>query len=229
MLKSSGDCRGSPICGHFPATSIFVLANDSYVGHWKFGHWKGAPLFQSPRNNYQGSAIPKHDFAKMNYWLAKYNKTGPDQGFLLDLGCSKRAVGVRLKNTHNRKSNPRTHLGDLGTNRGTKRFRLLGSTRSPDGPWQIILEANLEYRFSRKERPPPVKQLIFENPLLVRFVKFELLEFWGLGGGLQYFSIVGEDDAGNLPPKVFSKKDHLVAQMHNLNLKISQDIIFPEF
>ena len=121
-----------------------------------------------------------------------------------------------MKNTHNRKSDPRAHLGDLGTKRGTKRFRLLGSTRSPDGPWQIILEANLEYRYSRKERPPPVKQLIFENPLLVRFVKFELLQFWGLGGGLQYFSIVGDDDAGNLPPKVFLQK--IITWLHKCTI-----------
>merc|ERR1711974_521908 len=77
------------------------------------------------------------------------------------------------------------------------RFRLLGSRRSVEGPWQMILEANLED--SRQKESPPVKQLLFESPLVVRFIKFELLEFWGKGGGLQHLSVLAEEDAGVRP------------------------------
>ena len=126
---------------------------------------------------------------KFNFWLAPQKKAGPEQGFTLDLGCAKNVVGVHLKNTHNRGN----------WDRGTKRFKLLGST-SAAGPWQTegwqtILESNLED--SRQQRPPPVKKLLFEETLVVRFLMFQLLEFWGEGGGLQHLSVLTEVDAGD--------------------------------
>ena len=53
-----------------------------------------------------------------------------------------------MKNTHNRQYRDRS----------TKKFRLLGSPTSAEGPWQTLLEANLED--SRQQRPPPIKQLM---------------------------------------------------------------------
>ena len=119
-----------------------------------------------------------------NIWLAPNKRAGPETGFTLDLGCVKKAEGVRLKNTHNRQYRDRS----------TKKFRLLGSPTSAEGPWQTLLEANLED--SRQQRPPPIKQLMFENPQNVRFIKFELLEFLQWGGGLQYFEVLSKDAAG---------------------------------
>ena len=80
--------------------------------------------------------------------------------------------------------------------RGTKRFRLLGSANdSTDGSWRVILEQNLED--SRKQTPPPTLELMFQDSLVIRFIKFEMLEFWGNGGGLQYFTVIlGNDDSG---------------------------------
>ena len=44
---------------------------------------------------------------------------------------------------------------------------------------------------SRKQDPPPIQNLTLDNSVIVRFVKFELLEYWGnLGGGLQYFKVM---------------------------------------
>ena len=148
-----------PDCGRFPASSLFLLEDDRVVGKNKLG------------------------LDKMNYWLAEDQKVGPEQGFTLDLGCSKKAVGVRLKNTHNYK----------WADRSTKKFRLLGSNSVADGPWKTILEANLEVSMYQKN--PPVQQLPLDFPMVLRFVKFELLEFWGKGGGLQYFVVQTEDDA----------------------------------
>ena len=123
-------------------------------------------------------------YGSANYWLAEDERAGPDQGFLLDLGCPKTIVGIRLKNTQNR--------GLL--DRGTKRFRLLGSANdSTDGSWEVILEQNLED--STKQTPPPTLELMFQDSLVVRYIKFELLEFWGNGGGLQYFAVMLGNDA----------------------------------
>ena len=82
-------------CGKFPVSSILSLGNDSAVGN------------------------------QFNYWLTEDGKVGPGQFFLLNLGCTKKAVGVQLKNTHNR------HFRD----RGTKRFKLLGATATAR-PWK---------------------------------------------------------------------------------------------
>ena len=121
-----------------------------------------------------------------NIWLTPNKRAGPGTGFTLDLGCVKKAEGVRLKNTHNRGFRDRS----------TKKFRLLGSLTNADkGPWQTLLEANLEDS-RQQRRPPPIKQLMFENPQNVRFIKFELLEFLQWGGGLQYFEVLAKDDAG---------------------------------
>ena len=94
------------------------------------------------------------------------------------LGCRKTVRGVFLKNTHNAGFRDRS----------TKKFRILGST-TKNGPWQELLVANLED--SRQQDPPPVQQLTFANSAVVSFVKFELLEYHGSGGGLQYFAIEG--------------------------------------
>merc|ERR1712130_1084814 len=63
---------------------------------------------------------------------------------------------------------------------------ILGSTTN-NGPWQELLVANLED--SRQQDPPPLQQLMFANSAVVSFIKFELLEFYGNGGGLQYFAV----------------------------------------
>ena len=45
---------------------------------------------------------------------------------------------------------------------------------------------------TRHQDPEPLQQLMFDNSAVVRFIKFELLEFYGNGGGLQYFAVAGE-------------------------------------
>ena len=111
-----------------------------------------------------------------NYWLAEHREAGPDQGFTLYLGCKKTVVGALLRNTHDAEYR----------DRGTKKFQLLGSANE-DGPWQKLLEENLED--SRNQSLPPVLQFMFDQPAEVSFIKFDVLEYWGEGGGLQYIEI----------------------------------------
>ena len=93
----------------------------------------------------------------------------------MSLGCSTTVWGVSLRNTHN----------SYARDRSTKKFRVLGSA-TDNGPWEELLVADLED--SRLQNPPPVQQLMFANPAVMSFIKFELLEYWGNeGGGLQYF------------------------------------------
>ena len=111
-----------------------------------------------------------------NYWLTENGKVGEEQGFIMSLECQKTVVGVNLRNTQNAEHRDRS----------TKKFRILGSA-DKNGPWQELLLANLED--SRLQDPPPFQQLMFPNSAVVSFVKFELLEYYGNGGGLQFFEV----------------------------------------
>ena len=127
----------------------------------------------------QSDEEEKRDGKKFaNYWLSEDKKKGEGQGFVMNLGRSKTVRGVYLKNTHNAKYRDRS----------TKKFRILGSD-TEDGPWQELLVADLED--SRQQKPPPLQHLMFENSAAVSFIKFELLEYYGTGGGLQYFAVPG--------------------------------------
>ena len=112
---------------------------------------------------------------KENYWLAQ-NQARDGQGFTLDLKCSRQVSGVSLKNTHNFKSR----------DRATKRFELQGR-RSTSDSWVAMMDTELED--SRYQSPPPVQHFRLNQTQVVRFVRFKLKDYWGRGGGLQYFAV----------------------------------------
>ena len=128
----------------------------------------------SKESDYSWTQDPKDP---TNFWLAEGGKVGEEQGFIMSLGCQKTVVGVNLRNTHNAGFRDRS----------TKKFRILGSA-DKNGPWQELLLANLED--SRRQDPPPLQQLMFPNSAAVSFLKFELLEYYGRGGGLQFFEVI---------------------------------------
>ena len=111
-----------------------------------------------------------------NYWLSENKKTGKNQGFVMSLGCKKTVVGVNLVNTHNAGHHDRS----------TKKFRVLGSD-TKDGPWEELLVSG-DLEDSRRQSPPPLQQLKLTKSADVSFIKFELLKYYGHGGGLQYFA-----------------------------------------
>ena len=111
---------------------------------------------------------------RSNFWSAGNGEAGKNIGFVLGLGCRKMVSGVWLKNMHNPPYN----------DRGTKMFRLLGSSTFSDGPWKRLIGNLLE---DSRKKVPTVKTLMFDKPLVLRYLKFELVEYWGSGGGLQYF------------------------------------------
>ena len=118
--------------------------------------------------------------AKENYWLAEH-RSKVDQGFTLDLKCLSRVTEISVKNTHNFKSK----------DRATKRFVLEGR-RSTSDSWEYLLEKELED--SRQQTSPPVQHFQLEEPREVRYLRFQLKEYWGDGGGLQYFAVCAKSD-----------------------------------
>ena len=56
------------------------------------------------------------------------------------------------------------------------------------GPWIPILDEELED--SRQMADPlPLQTFLLSKTTTSQYVKFELLSWWGQGGGLQYFDI----------------------------------------
>ena len=129
---------------------------------------------------------------RTNYWLAKYHSPA---SFILNLGCILNFDGIRLVNTHNR----------WAKNKGTKQFkyvinainlfrfcklllsRLFVSTTG-SGPWTEILEKEL--KDSRCSQDPlPLQTIPLEKKISSQFLKFELISWWGIGGGLLYFDV----------------------------------------
>ena len=111
-----------------------------------------------------------------NYWLAPKQSSAE---FVLDLGCEKISNMVELVNTHN--GNHR--------NRATKEFKVSISNYQA-GPWNEVVYETLED--SRNQTDPlPVQTFPFSLPFEVtaRFVKFNLISWYGEGGGLQYFAL----------------------------------------
>ena len=71
-------------------------------------------------------------------------------------------------------------------------------SETEDGPWKMVLQTTLDD--SRKQTDPLPEQEFSIAPTQGRFVKFELVSFYGNGGGLQYFNI------NNKGPKVVKEK-----------------------
>ena len=127
-----------------------------------------------------------NDFAdSATFWLAEPKKAGKEQGFIMDLGCVTAVEGVSFRNTHNRQFRDRS----------TRKFKLLGSSEQ-NGPWSELLLAHLVD--SRNQDVPPVETRTFVSSTVVRYIKFELLAFWGNGGGLQYFKVITGRPKGTL-------------------------------
>ena len=111
-----------------------------------------------------------------NYWL------GPDQTaaeFVLDLGCNKILNLVELVNTHS----------GSHRNRGTKEFKVSVSLYEA-GPWDQVVFQTLEDPREQTD-PLPVQTFPFSSgeEVSARFVKFNLISWYGRGGGLQYFNV----------------------------------------
>ena len=109
-----------------------------------------------------------------NYWLAP--DSGGEKQFILDLHKQRLINTILLVNIHNADSNDRS----------TKEFKVLLSN-FPSGPWREVLHETLE---DSSQMTDPLPLLEFPiTPTVGRYVKFSLLSFYGLGGGLNYFAV----------------------------------------
>ena len=116
------------------------------------------------------------DNGNANYWLGKRGRTW-GQGFTLRVDlCARMIAGVQIKNT----KYPRTH------NKGTKGFRLSASL-DEFGRWETLGDYTLP---NPGGNTPTLLNFTFGEPVELQFLKFDLISFWGDGGGLQYFAAI---------------------------------------
>merc|ERR1711936_387944 len=130
-----------------------------------------------------------------NYWLAPDKQESAE--FVLDLGYEKTVNMVELVNTHN----------GYHRDRSMKEFKVFLSIDSSDGPWEEVLHQTLED--SRQQADPLPHQTFPFSARTAKFIKFNQISYYGLGGGLQYFrtttrgipSVVREDSYPSYPDR----------------------------
>ena len=118
---------------------------------------------------------------RFNYWLGENNKT-TGQGFTLKLDdCARMIAGCQIKNKG------KGSILATSSVTATRGFKILGS-KNKTGPWEILVEDELID--TRGGKPAALLNFSFEKPVEIQFIKFELVSYWGLGGGLQYFAAI---------------------------------------
>ena len=121
-----------------------------------------------------GERDRKLDNGRKNYWLAEHKIF---QGFVVKVDTCKRLIaGIQIKNMGK---------GWSARDSATKEFHVSGSP-SEDGPWKTLLEDQLIDTTGNKAAS--LLNFTFEKPVEIQFLKFDLVSYWGAGGGLQYFA-----------------------------------------
>ena len=111
--------------------------------------------------------------AEGTYWLGPSNSDG---SFIVDFGCEKQRSILEL-----------TNVRDGG--RATKKFRV-SSSSSHVGPWTELVEGSME---DSRQKTEALELENFSFPSTTdRYFKFEVLDWYGVGGGLQYFDVKGK-------------------------------------
>jgi len=116
------------------------------------------------------------DNGEANFWMAKSHQTS-GQGFTLRLHpCARLIAGCQIKNRGKGR----------GTGLATKNFKISGSTNE-DGPWETLVEDQLPYT---RGEAASLLNFTFDKPVEIKFIKFDLISYWGLGGALQFFAAI---------------------------------------
>jgi len=114
-------------------------------------------------------------YTASNYWIAPNGAQGE---FVLKFDEERKVDTISLVNTHN----------GFKQDRGTKDFKVfLGDNEN--GPWTEVLSSTLLDPRGINETIASVPLTVFDiAPKCAKYVKFKIMTYYGLGGGLQYFS-----------------------------------------
>ena len=112
---------------------------------------------------------------KLNFWLAEQGKTRGESFTIKVDRCVRRVKGFQIKNK------------GKGTDTGfaTKEFLVSGSFEK-NGPWKTLIQDELTD--TTGGRSVHLLNFTMDKPVKIKFLKFELISFWGGGGGFQDFA-----------------------------------------
>ena len=117
---------------------------------------------------------------RYNFWLAESRKT-TGQGFTIKVDtCERNIAGFQIKNK------------GQGASAGiaTKDFRVSGS-RTENGPWETLWEDQMIDTKDTSGIPPILLNFTFKDPVTIKYIKFDMISYWGpYGGGLQFFAAI---------------------------------------
>ena len=117
-----------------------------------------------------------------NFWVAEKARDD-NQGFIIDLGCTKHITGIRIRNAQWTDSLNPNHYA------GTKEFRLKGAM-APTGPWRLLIQENLPD--SKPGLPKPeVLTMGLAQEQVARYIKFETVKRWSKFAALKYLDVIG--------------------------------------
>ena len=111
-------------------------------------------------------------------WGANWYNAGDgddNKGFILNLGCTRRVNGIRIKNSRTNRSN-----------RGTKTFKLSGSMDT-SGPWAEIVEHDMPDPRSNSNIQ---EEIVSFGETQVKFLQWRTDDCWGGGCALQYLFVM---------------------------------------
>ena len=126
-------------------------------------------VFEEPDGELVNSVNRRH-----NYWMAEQGKrTGQDFTVRVD-DCARMIVGVDMKNTRN------------AHEFATDEFNVFASLNE-EGPWEKVVDSFLPDTINEAAE---LHSFTFEQPMMLKYLKFELISYHGKGGGLQYFAAI---------------------------------------
>ena len=140
------------------------------------------------------------DVENSNHWLT------PDQSggaFILNFGCTPTFQAIVLVNTHNAQHRDRStrHFRFFAPDLWPVIFSIprLFAGQTEAGAWTQVLDTELaDSRQQQDSDPARLQMIMLDNKVTARFVKFELITWWGKSGGLQFFEIFRDTGKNNM-------------------------------
>lgn len=133
-------------------------------------------------NSFKPEYVLKNDCKENDrgslYWIAPNNLK--NRKIVIDLGCTKKVKGVKLRNTNS----------GMWKDRATKGYSV--EVSEDKKRWKEVLSGELEDSRKKKCNKIPVHEKTF-SPTMGRYVRFTMKDFYGFGGGLQYFKAIVDD------------------------------------
>ena len=111
------------------------------------------------------------------FWLAPSGHTG--HSFTIKISNEKLTINRVLIKNHRFKS--------ATSQRATRAFQVYGSLQE-NGQWTQLLKGEFKDPFPSGAPAPTVEVFNLKKAAEVKFLRFDIDSFWGVGGGLDYFA-----------------------------------------